>query len=224
MKHTLNNGFEVQTTQPLQSLLPSRLFVAGTDTGIGKTFISCKILEYLNQIACKTVGLKPIASGCKLTDGSYYNQDALKLQAAASVKLDYKIVNPFAFEPAIAPHIAAQQSGKSMTSSAVIEKLSIAFQQTADFYLIEGAGGWLLPLNNKETLADVVRILQLPVLLVVGIRLGCLNHALLTVDNIKRTGIKLTGWIANCIDPDMQFIEENIEMLKNRIDAPLLHL
>lgn len=199
-----------------------RFFVTGTDTGVGKTFVSCLLLEAAKQRGLRTVALKPLAAGCEEIDGELRNDDALQLMQHMTESLDYEQVNPFALQAAIAPHIAAQQEGRRLLVSRMAGLVRGALMEPADLTLVEGAGGWYVPLNDKETLADLVRELQLPVILVVGLRLGCLNHALLTARAIQQEGLPLAGWIANCIDPDMPEQEANIRTLQQRLPAPCL--
>ena len=196
------------------------IFITGTDTGIGKTYVSCELLRKFQQQGYTTLALKPLASGCRKTPTGLLNEDAEALQSLSSIKLPYSQVNPFAFEAPIAPHLAARQQQLSLSAKALAD--SCQNTQLADFTLIEGVGGWQVPLNANETMADFARLLAIPVVLVVGMRLGCLNHALLTASNIQAHGCNLLGWIANCIDRDMLMLEENIESLKQRIKAPLL--
>lgn len=197
-------------------------FVTGTDTDAGKTFVSQLMLQALNVRQKKTLGLKPVAAGCEKIDGQWRNDDALKLQQAMSVALPYEQVNPIALEPPVAPHLAAQAAGKRITVDQLSGKIRGALMQPHDVALVEGAGGWLVPLNDRESLADLALNLNLPVVLVVGVRLGCLNHALLTAQSIAAMGLPLVGWVANCIDPNAALIEENIDSLKTRLPAPCL--
>jgi dethiobiotin synthetase len=199
-----------------------RLFITGTDTEVGKTTIACKLLTELNQHGYKTVGLKPIASGGIITAEGMRNEDALALQQAASVKLPYELINPICLESPIAPHIAAQQANLPLSALELFNQCIPTLQQAADHIVIEGAGGWLVPLNATETMADFVALLDCPIILVVAMRLGCINHALLTVANIHQHGLELGGWIANCIDPEMLNLEENLATLEQLIPAPLL--
>lgn len=197
-------------------------FVTGTDTDAGKTFVSQLMLQALNARQKKTLGLKPVAAGCEKIDGQWRNDDALKLQQAMSVALPYEQVNPIALEPPVAPHLAAKAAGKRITVDQLSGKIRGALMQPHDVALVEGAGGWLVPLNDRESLADLALNLNLPVVLVVGVRLGCLNHALLTAQSIAAMGLPLVGWVANCIDPNAALIEENIDSLKTRLPAPCL--
>jgi len=197
-----------------------KIFITGTDTGVGKTYVCASILHSFTQSGLSTLGLKPIASGCKHTNGKLIHDDALALSSASSVKVHYDTTNPFAFEPAIAPHIAAQLSGQTLNLPLLKAKLQPGLSVTTDITIIEGAGGWLLPLNETETLADFVIEQEFEIILVVGMRVGCLNHALLTERAIHHAGGNLIGWIANCIDPDMQHLEDNVDTLKSILTAP----
>lgn len=197
-----------------------KLFITGTDTNVGKTYISVGILRAFNALNYRTIGLKPLATGCHLTNGILYNEDALALQAAASVPMQYAHVNPFAFAPPIAPHIAAAQQKVELNCRSLQTSLQPALEISADLHLIEGAGGWLLPLNEKETMADFIIHYQFPVILVVGIRLGCLNHALLTFKAMQHQSVKIIGWVANCIDPSCLQIDDNITTLEKCLPIP----
>lgn len=199
------------------------IFITGTDTDVGKTFVSCLILRAINALGLKAFGLKPVASGCEENNvGELINQDALLLQRTASIKKTYEIINPISFKTPIAPHIAANANNIKLTKQIVCQAIISSIQNHADINLIEGVGGWAVPLNNIELFSEVVIELKIPVILVVGIKLGCLNHALLTYHNIVASGGALIGWIANCLDPDTLSIKENIETLQNWIDAPCL--
>lgn len=202
--------------------MTKRYFITGTDTGVGKTFFSCQWLAQLKQAGRKTIALKPLASGCVTTPNGLRNDDALLLQAAASIALPYAAVNPFAFEPAIAPHIAAALQGTTLQAKMLAQAIMPALKIAADCYVIEGAGGLLMPLNATETWIDFIREIEADIILVVGMRLGCLNHALLTYEAIRQSGCTLTGWVANPLDPAMPYLAENIATLKARFMAPLL--
>ena len=196
-------------------------FITGTDTDIGKTEIALGLVELLKRQGKRVSAMKPIAAGCRNTTAGLRNEDAERLAESASVESDYAELNPYAFEPAIAPHIAAQEQDIRID----IEYLMERFERLAaagDVIVVEGAGGWHVPLNDFQTLADLASRMALPVVLVVGIKLGCLNHALLTVEAIQARGLHLAGWVANQIDPEAQRQEENIATLKARIEAPLL--
>lgn len=199
-----------------------RYFVTGTDTDVGKTYISCGLLDIFNAQGLSTIGIKAVASGCVKTSEGLRSQDALLLQQHSSVVLPYDVINPIAFEPAIAPHIAAQEIGFELTQKNMLEKCRKALATPADVHLVEGAGGWLVPLHDHEFLADFACALDAEIILVVGMRLGCINHALLTVESIKSRGAVLKGWVANCIDPEMPYRDDNISTLQAAIAAPLL--
>ncbi len=197
-------------------------FVTGTDTDAGKTLMACGLLVKAQQAGLKTAAMKPISAGCDLTDDGFRNDDAVQLQAAMTLDLPYDIVNPVAFAPPVAPHIAAMQAGKNLSVQRLGGFCRGFNMQRFEFGVIEGAGGWRVPLNPRETMADLAKELEFPVILVVGMKLGCINHALLTAEAIERDGLKLAGWIANRIDPQMSAYEENLMTLKTLISAPLL--
>lgn len=207
-------------------------FVTGTDTEVGKTFVSVALLHMLNSQGKLTAGYKPIAAGCESTEQGLRNEDALALQANSSLDLSYDEVNPIALEAPIAPHIAAMQSVNGAAATPISidtirEGVNKLLQKKPDVLLVEGAGGWRLPLGedfdgNTRYLSDVAIELNLSVILVVGMRLGCLNHAVLTAESIRKDGLKLAGWVANHIDPDMPFLSENIKSLKGLLNAPFL--
>ena len=194
-------------------------FVTGTDTEIGKTAISCALLKAAGQRGLRTAAVKPVAAGC---DASGHNEDALQLLAAMSEPLDYQQVNPVALDAAIAPHIAAAQEGRNLQASRLAGLCRGVMSTAADFVLIEGAGGWRVPINPGETLADLAVALQVEVILVVGMRLGCINHALLSAEAIRRDGLKLAGWVANQPGERMTCHEENMDTLRRLLPAPLL--
>lgn len=196
------------------------VFVAGTDTEVGKTVISTGLLAGLNAKGYRTVGMKPVASGSRNSENGLRNEDAEALRAAASVERPYELVNPYAFVPPIAPHLAAEQAGVTIDLDGIVrdyKQLTLG----ADWTVVEGVGGWKVPLNDHETTADLARRLGLPVVLVVAIRLGCINHALLSAESIAAAGLPLAGWVANCRQPDIAE-RDVIEALKARLDGPLL--
>jgi dethiobiotin synthetase len=196
-------------------------FITGTDTGVGKTVFSLGLVRALQARGKTVLAMKPVASGCTPSPEGLRNDDALRLQAAASIALPYDQINPYALEPAIAPHIAAEAAAVRI-ECAVIEAGFRALAARADTVVVEGVGGWLVPINDSQTMADVAVALGIPAIMVVGIRLGCLNHALLTAQAIARSGAVLAGWVANRIDPDCQCADENVEALRRRLAAPLL--
>jgi len=197
------------------------LFVTGTDTGIGKTYASCALLHALHAAGHRASGMKPVASGCHATPDGLRNDDALALLAASNPAPDYALCNPFALEDAIAPHLAARAHGVEITLAPITQ----AYEQiarSADRVVVEGVGGWSVPLSDSLMQADLVRALELPVILIVGLRLGCINHALLSMRAIAADGCTLIGWIANRIDPSMASADANLETLQARIPAPML--
>ncbi|WP_373292808.1 dethiobiotin synthase [Shewanella algicola] len=219
-------------------------FVTGTDTDSGKTLISAALLAKATGHKC---GFKPIASGCDVTEDGLRNSDALMLMAQSNMGLAYQEINPISFEPAIAPHIAASQVNTALSAQGVFDSMLNPAMVNADFALIEGAGGWRLPLGNGEYLSDTVKLLQttlqqetstygnsvqlthavtknttLEVILVVGMKLGCLNHALLTQEALLADGVSIAGWVANQVDADMAFIDDNLQSLQQMMQAPLL--
>lgn len=193
------------------------IFVTGTDTGVGKTLIACALLHALAASGRTVIGMKPVAAGRE--DGRFH--DVTSLMAASTVCAPESLINPYAFDPAIAPHIAAAQAGVEIDSKKIAAACA-ALSAMADMVVVEGAGGFMLPLGAHETGADMAVALGLPVVLVVGMRLGCLNHALLTRAAIAASGLRCAGWVANCIDPDMPVLSENIAALAARLDSPLL--
>jgi len=197
-------------------------FIAGTDTDVGKTTIAAGLLHAAQQAGLSTLGAKPVASGCVAGARGLRNDDALALMAQSSLKLPYEQVNPFAFEPAIAPHLAAREAGVTLSVQALLAPMRHILAQGADFTLIEGAGGWRVPLSDQANLSDLAMALQLPVILVVGVRLGCINHALLSAEAIAGDGLPLAGWVANIIDPRTSRLEENLATLAERLPAPCL--
>lgn len=199
-----------------------RLFITGTDTDIGKTYVSCSLLSALNTAGLSTIAIKPVSSGCQMTAQGWRNEDALLLQQHASIDLPYFLVNPLAFEQPVAPFIPASINKIKLDCQTIISHSGAALKRRADVHLIEGVGGWLMPLSTTETMADVAVALDAQIIMVVGMRLGCLNHALLTYDAIRQKSSKLIAWVANCIDPDMQYIDKNIDFLREKIDVPLL--
>jgi len=200
----------------------SNFFIAGTDTNVGKTLIAGALLNYLNNLGKKTLAFKPVSTGCQEISDELRNQDAVGLAAIASLKIPYPEINPVAFKEPIAPHIAAEKLGTKITLTHLIEDYNKSKNYSSDHVIVEGAGGWRVPINNKQYMSDFVKVANIPVILVVGMRLGCINHGLLTYEAIQKDGIKLAGWVANIIDPKMLVVEENIVCLKNRINAPLL--
>jgi dethiobiotin synthetase len=197
------------------------VFVTGTDTHVGKTWVARGLLAALRRHDGRVGALKPVASGAVGTAHGLRNEDALQLQAGCNVQLDYRQINPVIFEPPVAPHIAAAHSGAHIDIADLIR----AFQTVAaqcDWVVVEGVGGWYVPLNDEHTTADLAAAMGLPVIMVVGMRLGCLNHALLTAAAIRHSGVPLSGWVATTLEAHMPHLNENIAALQSRINAPLL--
>ena len=192
-------------------------FVTGTDTGVGKTLVACALLRAFAGAGKSAVGMKPVTAGSEA--GRWADVEALA--GASAVRAPAHLVNPYAFEPAIAPHIAADLAGVRIE----IETIARAYEELcrrAEVVVVEGVGGFLVPLNARDTCADLARRLALPVVLVVGMRLGCLNHALLTRAQIETHGLRCAGWVANCIVPDMLHLGPNIQALEERLGCPFL--
>lgn len=194
------------------------LYVTGTDTGIGKTLASCTLLHALRGHGLRAVGMKPVASGCELVEGTWKNADALALLAASAFAPAYADVNPFALEQPLAPELAARDAGITVALQPLLDAHARLAAQ-ADALVVEGVGGWLAPLSSELMQADLVRALRVPVLLVVGLRLGCLNHALLSARAIVADGLHLAGWIGSHVDPAMARVEDNLAMLRERLPA-----
>ncbi|MEY4765379.1 MAG: dethiobiotin synthase [Pseudomonadota bacterium] len=209
-------------------------FITGTDTGVGKTRASCALIHALRrQGLARVVGMKPVAAGCEWVEdrpghGAWLNEDVVALRAASSLVVPPVFDNPYALPDAVSPHIAAQRAGE-IIDIAHIEASFHALRQHADAVVVEGAGGFMVPLHEGPlgegtwvTSADLAQRLGLPVILVVGMRLGCLNHALLTQEAILRRGLRLAGWVANQVDPDMSEQGANLATLRARLMAPML--
>jgi dethiobiotin synthetase len=193
-------------------------FVTGTDTHVGKTLISCALLHAFAARGLRVVGMKPVAAG---VNDEEQHEDVIRLRAAGNVLASKGQVNPYHFERAVAPHLAARFMGVLIN----IDRIAASFRELqgqSDMVIIEGAGGFCVPLNEHEDTADLAVRMAVPMILVVGMRLGCLNHALLTVAAIHARGLQLAGWVANVVDPEMAMLNENIAALQQRIAAPLL--
>ncbi len=193
-------------------------FLTGTDTEIGKTFITCALLHRARRNGLRAAGLKPVAAG---TDASGLNEDVENIRAASNIDLPRHLINPYCFAPAIAPHIAAAEAGVTIDLAPIRAACETARQQ-ADLVIVEGVGGFCVPLGENQGSDDLAVTLGLPVILVVGMRLGCISHALLTAEAIAARGLPLAGWVANRIDPAMSRFEENLATLQSRLAAPLL--
>lgn len=197
-------------------------FVTGTDTEIGKTTIAAGLLHAARRAGRSTAAAKPVASGCQLTAEGLRNDDALALLAQCTLPLRYDEVNPLAFAPAIAPHLAARDEGVALEVAALHRAVRSILDKGADFTLVEGAGGWRVPLGGMATLADLALALNVPVILVVGVRLGCINHAVLSAEAIIGDGLPLAGWVANVVDPQVARLQDNLATLAERLPAPCI--
>lgn len=203
-------------------LIKQSYLVVGTDTDVGKTYISRKLIQYFAQKDIATIGMKPIASGCQLDEfNNLMNEDVRILTEVSNISAPLSLVNPYRFIAAIAPHIAAEQANIKIEADVIVQAY-LALAKQAEVVVVEGAGGFLVPINQTQTLADLAEMLDLPLILVVGMRLGCINHALLTVEAIKARGLTLAGWVANQMTPDMPMFEENLTTLRRHITAPCL--
>lgn len=193
-------------------------FILGTDTNVGKTTIAVNLLSFLKKSGYSTLGLKPIATGALQTEFGLRNADAIYLQKAATIPIPYEQVNPFCFLKPIAPHIAAAQQSYQLSVDKIMDFCELSLNLNADFCVIEGLGGVAVPLNEKETMLDLIQKLGLPVILIVGLRLGCLNHALLSYEVLRKRNIPIMACICNQVDPDMLFHEENALYLKQAMN------
>ena len=201
-------------------------FITGTDTNAGKTWATIALMRYFKQRGKTVVGMKPVASGCSFPcsawecrDVHLKNEDALLIQENASLKVDYDLINPYAYELPVSPHIAGINNPVNLGN--IVAKFN-ALKELAEIVLVEGAGGWYAPLNDREDISALAKALALPVIIVVAIRLGCINHAKLTYQAIQHSGIPCAGWIAMCVDPDMLKPDENIHTIKAALNVPLL--
>lgn len=194
-------------------------FITGTDTNVGKTWATLALMNHFKQQNLSVLGMKPVASGCEKIGDEWKNDDALAIQKNGSFVVDYEIINPFAYELPISPHLAGKENPANFdTILANFQTL----QKLADVVIVEGAGGWYAPLTENETIADLAKLLDLPIILVVGIRLGCINHALLTAQAIQNAGLHCVGWLAVCNDANFECVDLTIESLKERLEIPLL--
>jgi dethiobiotin synthetase len=199
-------------------------FVAGTDTGVGKTLVSAALVHALAATGLRVAGMKPVASGAQWqggADGDWHNEDVDALLAVNNVALPARSINPYLFQEPTAPHIAAAKENQRIVPETIVDAFRAVSTQ-AECVIVEGVGGFLVPLNEEIDTGDLACLLAVPVILVVGMRLGCINHALLTLEAIKARGLRLAGWVANIIDPDMLNLDHNISSLRTRIDTPLL--
>jgi len=197
------------------------VFVTGTDTDCGKTAVALGLMELLRQRGKLVLGMKPVASGCDETPAGLRNPDALRLLAHGSRPVAYELVNPYAFAPPIAPHIAATRAGTAIELE-VIRRAAARLGGACDLLVVEGVGGWRVPLGPSLFVSDLPPALELPVILVCGVRLGCINHSLLSLEGIRARGARVLGWIANQVEPDMQALDENLAALAALMDAPCL--
>ncbi len=202
-------------------MTPRGLFITGTDTGVGKSLVACALLHAYAARGLRVIGMKPVAAGAAFVNGAWVNEDVAQLLAASNVRAPLEAVNPYCFEQAIAPHIAASINKKTININKLQDSCA-RLSVLADIVVVEGAGGFCVPLNDHESSADLARALALPVVLVVGMRLGCLNHALLTAEAIRARGLTLTGWVANHIDAAMPQADANVASLEARLNAPLI--
>jgi dethiobiotin synthetase len=200
---------------------PLRLFVTGTDTGVGKTRVAVALCRAFAARGARVAAMKPVASGCGATAAGLRNADALALQAAITVRASYADLNPYAFAPPIAPHLAAREAG-TVIDFEVLDRAYERLCLQSDVLIVEGAGGWRVPLDAERDFADLAARWELQVVVVVGLRLGCLNHALLTTEAIERRGLPVYGWVANAVDPDFERAADNIATLRARFSAPCL--
>jgi len=192
------------------------IFVTGTDTGVGKTVVAAALIRALARLGLRVAGMKPVASGAALTQDGLRNADALALMRASNVEAPYEVVNPYCFSPPIAPHIAAQDQ-HVVVDLALLRERYATLAAFADCVVVEGAGGWLSPVSATASMADVAAALALPVVLVVGLKLGCLNHAFLTARAVGAHAAGLAGWIGNCIDPQFERAAQNIATLEGHL-------
>ena len=199
-----------------------RIFITGTDTDIGKTFVTSILMSSMRERNLSVAALKPVAAGAIEVEGAQVNADVAVLSKQCSAKYSYSQINPFLLADPIAPHIAAAQEGISLNVESCLSACQPMLEEPVDVLLVEGAGGWLVPLNESETLADLAVALRAGVIVVVGLRLGCINHALLTAQAVRQSGAQLLGWVANTLDPDMPCQNDNLQAIEARIDAPLL--
>lgn len=209
--------FEMPTT-----LKTGAYFVTGTDTDVGKTICTKALLQTANKQNQSTLAYKPISAGCEETSFGLRNSDALILKQHSSIEVNYEAVNPIAYKQPIAPHIAAIENNHAIDISIIDRGFDFLQKKHPNYLFVEGAGGWHLPINNKQLFSEWVVEKKLPVIVVIGLKLGCLNHALLTVKSIQQSGLTIAGWIANHLQHDMPYVEQNIQTLKDLIAAPLI--
>lgn len=197
------------------------IFITGTDTAVGKTVVACALTRGFKALGLRVAVMKPVAAGAVRTAAGLRNADALALAQASNVPSTYEQVNPYCFEPPVSPHIAAKDVGISVDTD-IIRRGFVALGQCADWVVVEGAGGWLAPISERQTMADLAWALGIPALMVVGVKLGCLNHAQLTQLAIEARGVRFAGWIANHPDPSVARVEENLAGLERLLGEPAL--
>ncbi|TAL25183.1 MAG: dethiobiotin synthase [Aquabacterium sp.] len=205
----------------MRNLPPASFFVTGTDTGVGKSRVAAALLHALARSGRRVVGMKPVAAGAEQTERGWSNEDVAQLRAASNVAVRPELDNPYLLPDPLSPHLAAERAGRRIDPELLASRYA-ELAGLADAVVVEGAGGFIVPLNDTQTSADFALRLGLPLILVVGLRLGCLNHALLTQEAIAARGLKLAGWVANRIDPQMLAADENLATLKRLLRAPLL--
>lgn len=203
-------------------------FITGTDTAVGKTKVAGIILQQLGKKNYKVAGLKPVATDCARTPDGLINSDAKHLQNNSTIRFPYEWINPFVFEPPFAPYIAALQTGQRLSVTKIMEACKPVLNSQLDWLIVEGVGGWKQPLNKNETMADLAKVLSFPIILVVRLCLGCINHALLTYDNLLQEKVAIRGWIANICEPlnetELEYLMENIKIIQEYLDIPFLGL
>lgn len=196
-------------------------FITGTDTDVGKTEVAAGLIKKISSMGHQVAGMKPIASGCDETDSGLRNSDALQLIDAANSNISYDLINPYTFKAAIAPHIAADQNRVEIDMEVILDCYR-QIAEKAEVVVVEGVGGWAVPISKTSRMDDLAQALDLPVVLVIGIRLGCINHALLTYEAIKAKGLHVAGWVANYVSPKDLCLEEQKQSISERISAPLM--
>ena len=201
--------------------MSNSFFITGTDTHIGKTEITCGLIEFFKKKGNLVCGMKPVAAGTEELDNQIINSDVYKFLTINNLKKPTEIINPYSFDEAIAPHIASKKSKKEILFPE-LKKNFLLLQKECDYLFVEGAGGYKVPLTKNKSIPDLISYLNIPIILVVGIRLGCINHTMLTVESIKTNNQNLFGWVANCIDLNMDEVEENINYLVKNIDEPFM--
>ncbi len=203
--HDMNNAF----------------FITGTDTHIGKTEITCGLIQFFKKKGYITCGMKPVAAGTEIIDGKKINSDVHKFISINSIRKPIETINPYIFDQAIAPHIASSISNQNILFPKIHENF-LLLKNECEYLFVEGAGGYKVPLAKNRTIEDLISYLSIPIILVVGIKLGCINHTMLTVESIKNNHHNLYGWVANCIEPNMKEVDENLKYLVQNIDAPFM--